>query len=206
MTRSKGSSPNVSATVADNQMTFHAEWKKAARATVARATPVAILFAVGQWWIGSTLGGRDGPLALVPLVIVTIGFVTDYLDRVTTAIEVTAHDIVVSSIVRGRRVYPRRDISGLALRRVTRYARAQSIGVVHRIDGRAVATLPEAFWSIPSLRRLQAMLGSRDVDFKDVSSTAYDAEFPGASRAAWGWVLAIAVGVSIIVGATIQNR
>ncbi len=173
-----------------------------------RITPLVVLLALFQFWAAGQSGGRDGPVDIVILLILVFAVVVGDVFRMTTVIRLTPEMMAIGSWLTPKRLVPRSDIRGVALRRYTSYPSRASFGVavVYGESGRRFATLPESVWDDADLYRLQAALGSNNHVYREVTRDEYQREFPGALRNYWGWLLAGVVLVVIFSEAVIQTR
>ena len=187
-------------------ITIRPSWRKAARSSLRRFTPIAIGAILLQFWLASQSGGKDSPAEALPILILVLAVVADFTYRMTTVLELSPEQLAIRTWVTPRRLVPRSLIRGVALRRFYSYPYSQSFAVVYGDDGRRFATLPERIWEDDDVHRLQAALGSHDHSYRDVTRDEYKREFPGALNNYLGWLVALGVMAAIFVGIALQNR
>jgi hypothetical protein len=187
-------------------VTIKPSWRKAAASVVQRFTPFAIVLIVLQFWLASHTGVKDTQLEVLPLLVLVLAIVADYIYRMTTAVKVESEQLSIHSFLTSPHVIPRSEIRGVALRRVSSYRSSQSFAVIIGENGRSLATLPEAIWEEDDLRQLQAEVGSKDHSYRQVTRDEYRREFPGATRSYLGWILALVVLIMIFAAAYFQTK
>lgn len=173
---------------------------------MARAFPLGLILVVAQFWFAAQSGGRESAIGFVLIGLLAAVFAWSYVRQMTTVVNVSSRELSVQSLVSPQHVYARSAIRGVALRKVSSYMSVRSLAVIYGEGGRAVATLPEAFWDKDAITHLQAALGSHDTSYREVSRDQFRTEFPGAINTYLGWFLAAFVLAGIFVIALSQSR